>query len=82
MEKRIYSLNLICYLRMNEIEHIDVGFDRKSRNVFYVYEDNDELKDGIEGYKDVDAMVKLHGFIGEFKKLKDEIFRYKREFDR
>lgn len=81
-EMNIYSLNLICYLRLHGFEEIDVGFNRNTNKVFFIYDDNDALKSVIEEYRDRDVEVRLHDFIGEFKKLKSQMYQYSRDFEK
>lgn len=78
--RKIFSLNLICYLRCNNIDEKDIGFNEDTKKVYFIYEDNKRLKELIANYREVDAIVKLHDFIGEFKQLKEEMFKYSKEF--
>lgn len=78
--KRIFSLNLICFLRVSGIKEKDVGIDGKTGNVFYLFEDNQKLVNLIDEYKSEGTQVVLKSFIGEYKILKDEIAKYKRSY--
>lgn len=80
--REVYSLNLICYLRLKGIEKDEVGYNEFTKKVYYYYEPSRELDEAIGEYRDSDTLVRLQGFITEFRKIKDEIGKYKREFER
>lgn len=78
--KHIFSLNLICFLRCKGIDESNVGFNDTTKKVYFVYEDNEQLERLIEEYRDTDAVVRLHDFIGEFKALKEEMYMHTKSF--
>lgn len=80
--KKVFSLNLICFLRCKGIKEKDIGFNEKTKKVYFVYEETDRLNELIEEYRDSDAVVRLHDFISEFKQLKEEMYRYSKEFSK
>lgn len=78
--KKVFSLNLICYLRCNGFKEKNVGFNADSKKVYFIYDESDELTDMINEYKRKDTMVKLHEFIAEFKQLKEEMYQHLKEY--
>lgn len=80
--KKIFSLNLICFLRCNGIKEKSVGFNYDTKKVYFVFEDNAELAELVDTYRDSHVMVKLHDFIAEFKQLKEEMFKHSKEFQK
>ena len=74
--RKIFSLNLICFLRCNGQKESSVGINKETNKVYFVFDETEELKTLIEEYKDRDKMVRLHDFISEFKTLKEEMYRY------
>lgn len=78
--RKIFSLNLICYLRCNGVKEQSVGFNEDTKKVYFIYEENDELDRLIADYRDTDALVRLHDFIGEFKQLKEEMYKHTKNF--
>lgn len=79
--KKIFSLNLICFLRCNGVKEKSVGFNHETKKVYFVY-DEDEVAELIETYRDSDVKVRLHDFIAEFKQLKEDMFKHSREFQK
>lgn len=79
-ERKIFSLNLICYLRCNGFKEKKVGFNKNTKKVFFIYEEDEKLEKMIRKYKNRETMVKLHDFIAEFKTLKEEMYHYQKEF--
>lgn len=80
--RKIFSLNLICYLRCNGIKEQSVGFNEDTKKVYFIYDENDRLNELIESYRNSDVMVKLHDFIGEFKSLKEEMYKHSKSFNK
>ena len=78
--RKVFSLNLICYLRCNKFKENSVGFNKDTKKVYFIYDDNKELDRVIKEYKRKDTQVKLHDFIAEFKKLKEEMYQHLKEF--
>lgn len=79
--KEVYSLNLICFLRLKGIEKDDVGYNVYTEKVYYYYEPSAELDEAIGEYRDSDTLVRLQGFISEFKNVRNKIGNYKRKFE-
>lgn len=78
--RKIFSLNLICYLRCNGLKEDNIGFNEDTKKVYFIYEDTKKLEKMIEAYRDKDAMVRLHDFTVEFKQLKEEMYHHMKEF--
>ncbi len=80
--KKIFSLNMICYLRCNGYKELSVGFNENTKKVYYVFDDSTEVQDAIDKYKEKDTMVNLHGFITEFRELKEELYQHSKKFNK
>lgn len=78
--KEVFSLNLICYLRCNGLSEKRVGFNKDTKKVYFVYEKSEELDRLFIEYKNKETTVRLHDFIAEFKKLKEDIYFYSNKF--
>lgn len=79
-DRNIYSLNLICYLRLHSFDEKEVGFNDNTGKVYYIFEYSDELIKTIGDYRDRETLVNLHGFITEFRGLKEEVWEHSRGF--
>lgn len=77
----VYSLNLICYLRLKGIEKREVGWNDYTKKVYYIYEPTIAFDEAVEMYRDEETVVGLRGFITGFKDVKEEISIYKRKFE-
>lgn len=71
---------MVCYLHCKGYKEVDIGFNENTKKVYFVYEDNKEINEAIDKYKDIDTLVNLHQFITEFKKLKDEVYKHNQHF--
>lgn len=78
--KKIFSLNLICFLRCNGVKEKSVGFNHDTKKVYFIYEDDARLEKLVETYRDSDVEVRLHDFIAEFKQLKEEMYQHLKNY--
>lgn len=69
--KKLYSLNMIVFLRISGFKELEVGYDAKTQKIFYVF--SDEVSKAIDKYKNVETQVNLKDFITKFKELKEEV---------
>ena len=74
--KKVFSLNLICFLRCKGLKESNVGISKETNKVYFVFDETEELTNLIAEYKDRGTMVNMHDFISEFKTLKEEMYRY------
>ena len=72
--KRIYSLNLIAYLRSEGFTEVGTGKDEEHGKVFYSFEETPAVTQAIKEYKNPQVQVNLHAFVSNFKDLKQEIY--------
>jgi hypothetical protein len=69
--KKIFSLNLIAYLMSRGHLPIDKGRCAETGNVYYVFKQDDKaIGRAIRSYKND---KKLHGFLEQFKYVKQEV---------
>lgn len=74
--KKIYSLNLISYLRSKGFKELEMGRNEHTGKVYYIFPQTEEVADAIKEYKNPKAEVVLHEFIENFKNIKKEIYEY------
>lgn len=72
--KRIYSLNLISYLRTKGFTETGIHKDEENGKYYYTFEDSQDVVDAILEYKSPNAEVNLHNFIVSFKAIKRDIY--------
>jgi hypothetical protein len=68
MDKRIYSLNLVAYLKMNGFDEVKIGIDEVNSKVYYVFDE--DLSNEIERYK---GSIELQNFLHSFKLVRSAI---------
>lgn len=68
-EKRIYSLNLISYLKSRGFEEVDVRKDEENK-VYYIFQEDESIAEAIRSYKE-DLM--LGRFIRTFRDVKKKV---------
>lgn len=78
--RQVFSLNLISYLRCNGIKEVGVGFNDKTNKVYFIFDETEEFIRLVNVYKLKDTVVPLHGFIAEFKQLKQDMYGHMNEF--
>lgn len=72
--KRIYSLNLISYLRTKGYKEVGVFQDEENGKYYYSFEESESILESIKEYKNPNAQVNLHEFIANFKSIKKDIY--------
>ncbi|WIF94298.1 DUF5659 domain-containing protein [Caminicella sporogenes] len=70
MEKRIYSLNLVAWLKSKGHKQIEIKVDKENNKKYYVFAETDDVARDIEEYR---KNRELHEFIRQFKEVKKEI---------
>lgn len=76
-EKRIYSLNLIAYLRaMSDIEG-ELHTDAENGKIYAVFPACYAVSVGIKQFRDSRATCELHKFLSAYKALREEIRQIK-----
>ena len=76
--KRIFSLNMICYLRCKGQKEIRIILDEDTHLLCYEFIDTKTIRQMIKEYKLTTTQVHLHQFVTEFKRLKQEIYLYQK----
>lgn len=77
--KKIYSLNLISYLRTKGFKEINIDRDGESGNIFFVFEESSEITNSIKEYKKPEITINLHDFVANFKNIKKEISAFNKQ---
>jgi hypothetical protein len=78
--KRVFSLNVISYLKAHDVHEIDIGFDSKTKKVYYVFDESDVVVNLIANYRSDGTQVNLRDFITQFKNVKEDIARHLKVF--
>ena len=74
--KKIYSLNMVSYLRSRGFKEISLNKDETNDKVYYTFEPSTEVLNAIAEYKNPNVTVVLHDFIANFKTIKTEIYEF------
>ena len=74
--KRIYSLNLVSYLRSHGFNELSIERDESNNKLYYTFAETKDVQNAIEEYKNPNATVLLHQFISNFKDIKREIYEF------
>lgn len=77
--KKIYSLNLISFLRSKGHKELEIGCNEENGKAYYVFEELDAITNLIKEYKNPKVEVVLHDFVANFKNIKKEIHQYKKD---
>ena len=72
-EKRIFSINLISFLKLQNFNEVNRGIAEDTGKVYYVFPENDEVKEKINEYKGRNVTVNLHDFISQFRGIKQNM---------
>lgn len=74
--EKLYSMNLISFLRYKGLEEYDADIDSNGK-VYFLFEKNEELEKAKSEYKEDHVKVELHPFTSQYKEVRREIRRHK-----
>lgn len=78
--KKIYSLNLLCYISTVTGYSPEILRDEENGLYYGVYEENQSVKDAIAKYKDYSTELSISDlriFLNTFKNIKKNIYEKK-----
>ncbi|PEL13778.1 DUF5659 domain-containing protein [Bacillus sp. AFS017336] len=71
---KIYSINLITWLKVNGLDFKKLSYNEKKQKVYALYDSNDQLLHQlIEEYRSNESLINLKTYIIQFSTVKLEI---------
>ncbi|QKE71865.1 hypothetical protein HPK19_03180 [Arthrobacter citreus] len=71
--KRLYSINLITFLKINGCYEERYGFNKEKNKVYAVFNETGLLRDLLKEYKSDESLVSLRKYIVQFSSVKNEM---------